>query len=168
MKDAKEILSKFLNTSQILEAGQVHEFFSAWEQIAGANLAAHSRIKELEQGIVYIETDHPGWIQLLKIEERKILSALQKRFSGLEIKGIRFFLGAPAVHTVPAAERRSAIQDEQPASGRGEPVGAHNQEPENTAERTLHTRKQDLSEGKAAILESIQRLQKLAEDNPRD
>ena len=30
----------------------------------GEKLAAHSRIVDLKNNLLYIETDHPGWIQL--------------------------------------------------------------------------------------------------------
>ena len=54
--------------------------------------AVHSRIRELERGLLLVEADHPGWIQILQTKQREILSAVQRRYPELEIKGIAFRL----------------------------------------------------------------------------
>ena len=54
--------------------------------------AGHSRIGELDKGILQIETDHPGWIQILQTKQDQILEILQKRNPKLEIRGITFRL----------------------------------------------------------------------------
>ena len=158
MKNAKEVLSTFLSSSQLLEAGEITEFFSAWEKIAGTNLAAHSRINELEKGIVYIDTDHPGWIQLLKIEERRILKALQQRFPGLGIKGLRFFLRDTAVLNQKVENKN--VHDSKRVQKK-KTVLAEDKIAETSA-------KHDLYDGKQAFMQSLKRLEKIARENPRD
>ena len=54
--------------------------------------AVHSRIRELERGILLIEADHPGWIQILQTKQGKLLSAVQRRYPELNIRGISFRL----------------------------------------------------------------------------
>ena len=54
--------------------------------------AVHSRIKELERGILLVEADHPGWIQILQTKQGSLLSAVQRRNPELDIRGISFRL----------------------------------------------------------------------------
>jgi predicted nucleic acid-binding Zn ribbon protein len=58
--------------------------------------AVHSRIRELERGILLVEADHPGWVQILQTKQSDLLSAVQRRFPELEIRGIAFRLGPPS------------------------------------------------------------------------
>ena len=58
----------------------------------GQNLAAHSRIIDIKNGIVLVEADHPGWIQLLKIHQNYILKGLQIKFPELKIRNIVYRL----------------------------------------------------------------------------
>ena len=55
-------------------------------------IAVHSRIRELERGILLIEADHPGWIQILQTKQGGLLSAAQRRYPELNIRGIAFRL----------------------------------------------------------------------------
>ncbi|MDR1174736.1 MAG: DUF721 domain-containing protein [Treponema sp.] len=72
------------------------DFFTSWEDITEKNHIAaagfHSRIKEFERGVVLIETEHPGWTQLLQTKERKLLYDFQRRFPEKGVTGIAFFL----------------------------------------------------------------------------
>ena len=54
--------------------------------------AVHSSIKNLERGVLFVEADHPGWIQILQTRQADILSVVQKRYPELDIKGIAFRL----------------------------------------------------------------------------
>jgi len=54
--------------------------------------AVHSRIKELERGVLFVEADHPGWIQILQTRQAELLQAVQRRCPALEIRGIAFRL----------------------------------------------------------------------------
>jgi hypothetical protein len=54
--------------------------------------AVHSQIAELERGVLLVEADHPGWIQILQTRQREILAAVQRRFPQLDVLGIAFRL----------------------------------------------------------------------------
>jgi len=54
--------------------------------------AVHSRIKELERGVLFVEADHPGWIQILQTRQAELLLAIQRRCPKLDIRGIAFRL----------------------------------------------------------------------------
>jgi predicted nucleic acid-binding Zn ribbon protein len=73
--------------------------FSSWKAVieeAGiASAVSHSQVADFKQGIVIIEADHPGWIQLLQTRQLQLLNILQRRFSEkplLEIREIAFRL----------------------------------------------------------------------------
>ena len=63
-----------------------------WPQENPPPAAANSRIRELEQGVLIIEADHPGWIQTLQTKQKELLLAVQNRYPQMEIKGISFKL----------------------------------------------------------------------------
>ncbi|MDR0512777.1 MAG: DUF721 domain-containing protein [Treponema sp.] len=54
--------------------------------------AVHSRIKELEHGVLFVEADHPGWIQILKSRQAELLLAVQTKYADLGIKSLAFRL----------------------------------------------------------------------------
>lgn len=58
----------------------------------GEKLAAHSRITDLKNNLLHIETDHPGWIQLFNMHQKRILKELKKEFPELSVKGFSFVL----------------------------------------------------------------------------
>jgi len=55
-------------------------------------VAAHSKIKELEKGLLLVEADHPGWIQILQTKQRELLSVAKKRHPEMNIRNISFRL----------------------------------------------------------------------------
>ena len=82
------------------------DLFSSWQKIVtevwpqkpGTDqedmpaAAVHSQIRELENGVLLIEADHPGWIQILQTKQGELLSAVQRRYPVLGIRGIAFRL----------------------------------------------------------------------------
>jgi len=82
------------------------ELFNSWEKTVcqvwpcGENqinedipaAAVHSRIKELEHGVLIVEADHPGWIQILQTKQAELLQAIQYKCPKLDIRGIAFRL----------------------------------------------------------------------------
>ena len=98
MRKAGDILSDFFREKfgpQFMEtARSTSGLFSSWarvvEDIPAA--AAHSRIRELERGILLVEADHPGWIQILQTKQGELLSVVQSRYPELDIRGIAFRL----------------------------------------------------------------------------
>ena len=84
-------------------AGSKGSLFSSWvkivtqawyhqgeEDIPAA--AAHSRIRELEWGVLVVEADHPGWVQILQTKQAELLSAVKRHYPDLDIRGISFRL----------------------------------------------------------------------------
>lgn len=92
MKKAHEILNFFLENSQIQTGETYHSFFRSWVKIAGLDAAAHSRVKDIRGSIVFIEVDHPGWIQIIQMKKQSILKKIQKSYPELGIRELRLQL----------------------------------------------------------------------------
>ena len=61
-------------------------------RIDGSQLADHSRIIELKNGILLVETDHPGRIQLFQMYKNYIQTGINRKLPELEVKNIVFRL----------------------------------------------------------------------------
>ena len=54
--------------------------------------AVHSRIRELERGVLLVEADHPGWVQILQTKQGELLSAARRMHPDMDIQAIAFML----------------------------------------------------------------------------
>lgn len=55
-------------------------------------LSCCSRVIDLKNGILFIEVDHSGWIEILNIYKRHILEKMKKRFPKIKFKTFAFFV----------------------------------------------------------------------------
>jgi len=80
------------------KAQGVSKLFNSWIDITAKNKIAaagdHSRIKEIENGILLIEVDHPGWKQILQTKQEKLLYDFRYRFPDMNISGIALKLSS--------------------------------------------------------------------------
>jgi len=97
MKTVGAILSTLFDRQFMEKAHEYSKFFDSWEDITAKNriasAAAHSRIKDLDRGIVLVEIDHPGWKQILQTKQSKLLNDFRLRFPEMDISGISLILG---------------------------------------------------------------------------
>src|SRR5574344_662784 len=56
------------------------------------NLYTHSRILDLKNGVLLVEADHPGWIQLLQMHKEYILNVLNRAAPQLTRRTLAFRL----------------------------------------------------------------------------
>ena len=63
-----------------------------WETIAGATLATKSRPLRFQKEWLFVEVDHPTWIQELNLLKTQFLTKIAKRFPEAGIRRIRFVL----------------------------------------------------------------------------
>lgn len=89
MKKAAEILARVLDEKNRKLAQTYSSIFGIWAQIVGESLAEHSRIYEIDNGYLFIEVDHPGWMQLLLMKKPKILRGVKRTFPAMDVKDIR-------------------------------------------------------------------------------
>jgi len=97
---ADELISKIF--SEIGNSSQeANRPFSVWKEVLmtiknskidGSQLADHSRIIDLKNNILIIETDHPGRIQLFQMYKNYIQNGINRKLPELTIKNIVFKL----------------------------------------------------------------------------
>ena len=56
----------------------------------GERLADNTRVIDLKNGILLVETDHPGWIQYLKTYQKFILNGLKMNLPEMKITSLAF------------------------------------------------------------------------------
>ena len=56
----------------------------------GERLAGNTRVMDLKNGVLLVETDHPGWIQYLKTYQKFILNGLKMNLPNLKISSLAF------------------------------------------------------------------------------
>jgi hypothetical protein len=99
MKRAGEYLTAIIDADLLKKAKTYSGFFSSWAAITQtcgiAAAAGYSRIRELEKGVLVVEADHPGWVQLLQAKAQGILTCARRRSPELDIRGISFTLSKP-------------------------------------------------------------------------
>jgi predicted nucleic acid-binding Zn ribbon protein len=99
MKTAGEVLATLFDRQFVEKAHGYSNLFKSWADITAKNgiaaAAAHSRIKELDRGILLVEMDHPGWKQILQTKQSKLLNDFRYRFPEMNITGISLMLGKP-------------------------------------------------------------------------
>jgi hypothetical protein len=99
MKKAGDYLAAIIDANFYKKVKTYSNFFSSWGQISrdcGVDAAAvHSRVRELERGILVVEADHPGWVQILQTKAPEIINAARRRFPELDVRGVSFTLAKP-------------------------------------------------------------------------
>jgi hypothetical protein len=97
MKTAGDILSALFDEQFVEKAQGYSKLFDSWADITAKNgiasAAAHSRIKDLDRGVLLVEMDHPGWKQILQTKQSRLLDDFRVRFPEMDISGISLMLG---------------------------------------------------------------------------
>ena len=82
----------FSSWTKIVTEVWPRSFYSEQEKDDVPAAASHSRIRELERGVLLVEADHPGWIQILQTKQGDLLSAVRRHYPELDIRGMAFRL----------------------------------------------------------------------------
>ena len=123
MKTAGDILSALFDKRFVEKAQGYSNLFDSWEDITAKNgiaaAAAHSRIKDLDRGVLLVEMDHPGWKQIIQTKQGRLLNDFRSRFPEMDISGISLMLGrgSPPDETRQEAETETKAE-ERPAEQR--------------------------------------------------
>ena len=56
----------------------------------GERLAGNTRVIDLKNGVLLVETDHPGWIQYLKMYQKFIINGIKMNLPDLKINSLAF------------------------------------------------------------------------------
>jgi hypothetical protein len=112
MKKASEILGKILEQSTIESGASYSSLFRSWEHIAGPDIASHSRIVDVKNGIAVLEADHPAWLQIIQLKQTQMLKKIKRLYPELAIESIRMFLKTDSSgDTIVKAEKRDIVDE---------------------------------------------------------
>ncbi|MDR1933444.1 MAG: DUF721 domain-containing protein [Spirochaetales bacterium] len=123
MDKAGDILKTFLSFHNLSGGEKYVSLFSSWRKVAGDDIASHSRVIDLRRGSLFVEVDHPGWMQMLQMRQSEILRTLSSRYPDLAIRMLHFKLtpagqfsppAAPQTGSEAAAEQAAASVCDQP------------------------------------------------------
>jgi len=98
----QEILCK------IKEKNAEGEYYNAGEVIKD-----HCKIVDFKNGMILIETDHPGWTQKLQFHKNFILTGLKNAFPELKIKSLSFRLKGDLFKLAEPKKEKNIITEEQ-------------------------------------------------------
>ena len=101
-----DVMMQVVNYAQSGEANKIH---NVWKDVVskihssrdesenserrmpiGQRLASNTRVVDLKNGILLVETDHPGWIQYLNIYKKFIITGLNRQLPELKIHSLAF------------------------------------------------------------------------------
>ena len=120
MKTAGDILSTLFDECFMKKAQGYSKLFDSWADITAKNgiasAADHSRIKELDKGILLVETDHPGWKQILQTKQSQLLNDFRRRFPDMDISAISLMLSRDTLRSESPTgeETKTEIAEEPP------------------------------------------------------
>lgn len=137
VRKASDLLGSLLSPEVAAKADGWSRFFGFWTRAAGENLAAHSRPVDVRNGIVYVEATHPGWIQLLQMEQNRILETIRRTFPELGISGIAFRLAKDSSLPGTAAVSRAGSPKSGTAGGLSPGGNGNSADPASQADRGL-------------------------------
>lgn len=99
-----QIISNAFDSIKVENAKNSVNIYDEWKKILsriktnssnpneGLNMAGHSRVIDLKNGILLIEADHPGWISLIQFHKKYILNGFRMKFPEIEFKTLAFRL----------------------------------------------------------------------------
>ncbi len=82
----------------------------------GERLAGNTRVIDLKNGVLLVETDHPGWIQYLRMYQKYILTGLKMNLPELKITNLAFRVSGEKVSLSEAYNQELARARKQQAA----------------------------------------------------
>lgn len=102
VKKAAEILARILDEKSREIGTTYSSVFGGWSWIAGESLAEHSRVYEVKNRNLFVEVDHPGWMQLLLMKKPQILRSVKRKYPVLDITDLKIKVNLTYQKTTPA------------------------------------------------------------------
>jgi hypothetical protein len=85
-------LGKLKKTPSVGSAGKngIYSEDLERDRVTARKTAEHSRIAYIKNNMLYIETDHQGWAQILQTVQSKIISIINKKHSNISVNALVF------------------------------------------------------------------------------
>ncbi len=87
-----EILKQTLEKWDLATTFKRYEVMGEWETIVGVGTAKKSRPLKFQGENMWVEVDHPAWVQELTLLKPEIIKKIKAKFPKTGIKNIRFIL----------------------------------------------------------------------------
>ena len=91
-KSARELVAKLFSSVDSSAGRQYVALHQNWQSLVGIDLAAHSEPVDIRRDALVVELDHPGWMQMLQMQERRLVQRLRRDFPELAIKTLQMRL----------------------------------------------------------------------------
>ena len=88
-----DLLREFLETRGWASGDPYTPLFTGWKEVAGPALADHSRLADVDDGVLVVDVDHPGWMQMLALRRQAVLEAARRAAPKAHITGLRGRIG---------------------------------------------------------------------------
>ena len=114
-----EILSNVFTNIDSTRIQQGNDIVTIWEDTVqkiynyGPKLAGHTKVVDLKNGILLVETDHPGWNQILQNYKDFILKGLKMKIKDLEINSLAFRVKGTSVSLSESYEESKKRQQQE-------------------------------------------------------
>ena len=89
MKEISELLEGFFDKSFIREGEKYLSLKSGWTDVVGMDVSSHTEIEDIQDSVLIVFSDHPGWAQMLQWKKKSLIKILKTKYPSLEIRDIR-------------------------------------------------------------------------------
>ncbi|MBQ0003089.1 MAG: DUF721 domain-containing protein [Treponema sp.] len=93
---SNEMINRVFSNISVNTLEENTKIANAWEETIsriynyGSKLAGHSKIVDIKNGILLIESDHPGWNQILQNNKSFILKGLKMIVPDVNVRNLAF------------------------------------------------------------------------------
>lgn len=114
-----EILNSVFSNIDAARVSQGNDIINVWEETVqkiynyGPKLVGHTRVVDLKNGVLLVETDHPGWNQILNTYKDFLIKGLKMKIKDLEISTLAFKVKGTSVALSESYEESKKRQDQE-------------------------------------------------------
>jgi predicted nucleic acid-binding Zn ribbon protein len=89
-----DLLREYMRDRGWLEGNPYEPLFKEWDRIAGRSLSEHTRLVDVQNSVLLLEVDHPGWLQMVQLRKKSLLDAARREAPQASIEDIRVRVSA--------------------------------------------------------------------------
>ena len=82
----------------------------------GERLAGNTRVIDVKNGVILVETDHPGWIQYLRMYQKFIIKGLNMNLPAMKITSLAYRVAGEKVNLSESYENQVAKEKKEMAA----------------------------------------------------
>jgi hypothetical protein len=87
-RKASDVINCFFGGFSASDMKTANSFISSWNECVGPRISSHSKVIDVDRGMIIVEVDHPGWSQQLLLDKKRIIKTLATSFPALEITNL--------------------------------------------------------------------------------